>query len=113
MMSEERSTKIVNFTTPRTGILVLGHGHVEHALFILHFLFTPGQIRQIKYKAIMTKVVSSKIIVFIIIGAGGLMLRRGYKSHYREYAFSSTLSMYVTLIAIVFREYNAVFLCHC
>ena len=28
MMSEEESTKIVNFMTPRAGILVLGRGHI-------------------------------------------------------------------------------------
>ena len=43
----------------------------------------------------------------------GLMLGRGYISHYSEYALSSTLSIYVTLITIVLRELNAAFLCHC
>ena len=42
----------------------------------------------------------------------GLMLGRGYISHYSEYALSTTLSIYNTLIAIVLREYNAAFLCH-
>ena len=41
------------------------------------------------------------------------MLGRGYISHYSEYALSSTLSIYITLIAIVLREYNTDFLCHC
>ena len=35
-----------------------------------------------------------------------------YRS-YVENALSSTLSIYSTVIAIVFREYNAAFLCHC
>ena len=30
MMSKEGSTKIENFMTPGTGILVLGHGHIRH-----------------------------------------------------------------------------------
>ena len=33
-MSEERSTKIVNFMTPRAGILVLGRVISDHAIFV-------------------------------------------------------------------------------
>ena len=33
------------------------------------------------------------------------MLGHGYISHYSEYAISSTLSIYITFIAIVLREY--------
>ena len=54
----------------------------------------------------------AKIVNFITIWAGGLMLGRGYISYYSEYALSSTLSIYITLIAIVLTEYNATFLCH-
>ena len=43
-------------------------------------------IRQIKYKAIMSKEGSAKIVNFITIGARVLMLGRGYKSQYSEYA---------------------------
>ena len=47
----------------------------------------------------MTKEGSAKIVNFITIGAGGLMgLGHGYMS---EYALSSTLSIYITLIAII------------
>ena len=38
------------------------------------------------------------------------MLGRGYISHYSEYALSSSISIYITLIAIVLREYDAAFL---
>ena len=38
----------------------------------------------------MTKEGSAKIVNFITIGAGGLMLGRGYVSHYSAYALSST-----------------------
>ena len=42
------------------------------------------------------------------------MVGRGYISHYTVYALSSTLSIYITLIAIVCKEYNAAaFLCQC
>ena len=64
-----------------------------------------------KCKAIMTKEGSAKIEICIIIGAGGLMLGRG--SQYSEQALSSTLSIYITLMAIVFSESNAAFLCLC
>ena len=69
--------------------------------------------KKIKYKAIMTKDGSARIANFITIGAGSLMLGRGYISHYSEYALSYTLSIYITLIAIVLSEYKYAFLCHC
>ena len=56
----------------------------------------------------MTREGSVKSVNFITIGAGGLMLGRGYMSHYSEYALYSTLSIYITLIAIVLKEYNVV-----
>ena len=46
-------------------------------------------------------------------GAGVLLLGFGQRSHYSDYALSSTLSIYSTLIAIVLRDYNAAFLCNC
>ena len=60
----------------------------------------------------MTKEEFAKIVNFITIGTDGLMLGRGYMSHYSEYASFSTLSIYITLIVIVLSEYNAAFLCH-
>ena len=30
MMTEEGSTKIVDFMTPRAGVLMLGYGHTSH-----------------------------------------------------------------------------------
>ena len=53
---------------------------------------------------------SAKIVNFILSGQGSYMLRRGYISHYSEYEFSSTLSIYITLIAIVLREYTVILL---
>ena len=61
----------------------------------------------------MTKEGSAKIVNFITIGAGDPMLVRDYISHYSEYALSSTLSIYITLIIVTGRVYNAAFLCHC
>ena len=45
-------------------------------------------------------------------GAGVLMLGRGHISYYNEYVVSSTLSIYSTLLAIVFRDYDAEILYH-
>ena len=61
----------------------------------------------------MTKEGSNKIVNLINIGAGSLMLGRGNISHHSEYALSSSLSINITSIAIVLREYNADFLCNC
>ena len=30
MMTKEGSTKIINFVTPRAGVLMLGRGHISH-----------------------------------------------------------------------------------
>ena len=67
------------------------------------------------YKAVLTGKGSVRIVNFITIGTGGLVLRRGYESHYStcKYALSSALSMCIILIAVVLREYGAAFLCHC
>ena len=61
----------------------------------------------------MTEEGSTKIINVMTPGVGVLMLGCGYMGHYSEYALSSTLSIYITLIAIVLREYNTAFLRHC
>ena len=63
-----------------------------------------------KYKAIMTKEGSAKIVYFINIGAGGLILGRGYIRHYSVYELSSTLSIYFKLIAIILKDYDPAFL---
>ena len=68
-------------------------------------VYTRAWIRQNEYKAIhvMTKEGSSKIVNFITFWARGLMLRCVIVSHYSDYALSS-ISIYITLIAIVLRE---------
>ena len=37
MMTKERSTKIVNFMTPRARVLVLRRGHISNIVKIHHF----------------------------------------------------------------------------
>ena len=49
---------------------------------------------------------------FMTPGAWVLMLGRGHISHYSEYVVYSTLSIYIILVAIVLRDYNAAFLYH-
>ena len=60
----------------------------------------------------MTKEGSTKIVNFMIPGAGVLMLGCGHISHYSEYVVSSTLLIYSILIVIVLRDYDAAFLHH-
>ena len=44
MMTKEECTKIVNFMTLWTGILVLGHGHTSLILEMLSFLSHSGDL---------------------------------------------------------------------
>ena len=92
MMTKEGSTKIVNFMTPGTGVLVLGHGHISH-IVKLHYFFknllldSQALIRQTKYVVMMTKEGSAKSLNFMTLGAGVLVLGCGHircivKMHY-------------------------------
>ena len=118
MMTKERFNKIVNFMTPRTGVLVLGCGHICHIVKIHYYkimykillLYFQLEIIQTMYIVLMTKEGSTKIVNFMTPGAGVLMLGRGHISHYSEYVLSSTLSIYSTLIAVVLRDYDAAIL---
>ena len=38
MMTRERSTKIVNLTASRAGVLVAGRGHINH-IVKMHYIF--------------------------------------------------------------------------
>ena len=49
---------------------------------------------------------------FMTRGARVLMLGRGHISHYSDYALSSSLSIFSSLISTVFRDYNAAFIGH-
>ena len=87
--SKEGSVRIEVFVIPGIGLLMLGRGYIIHRLKIQYFfknllLYNQAYIRQTKSIA------------------GVLMLGRCHISHYSEYVVSSTLSMYSTLIAIVF-----------
>ena len=58
----------------------------------------------------VTKEGFTEIVNFMTPRAGVLMLGCGHISHFSEYVLSSTLSIYNTLIAIVLRDYDAVYL---
>ena len=51
----------------------------------------------------MTKEGSTKIVNVMTPRVGVQMLGRGHKSHYIKYVLSSTLTIYLILIAIVLR----------
>ena len=56
----------------------------------------------------MTKEGSTKIMYFTTPGAWVLILGRGHISHFSEYVVSSTLSIYSTLVAIVYISFTIV-----
>ena len=73
MMTEEGSTKIVNFMNPRGGFLVLGLGNMRyivkiHYFFKNLFLYSHAQIKQTEGIVIMSKEGSTKIVNFITPG---------------------------------------------
>ena len=85
----------------------------ENAIFLLLFLSTLGHgSDQVNSFVMMTKEGSTKIVNFMTPWAWVLILRHGHIWHYSEYALSSTLSIYSTLIAIVLRDSHTAFLCH-
>ena len=75
--------------------MVICHTLKMHYFLKNLLLYSCAWFRQSKYIVLMTKEGSTK-----------------YKS-YSEYALSSTISIYSTLIAIVLQGYNAAFLCYC
>ena len=44
MMTKEGSTKIVNFMTPRAGVLVLGRGHISHIVKMHNFFLKSSSL---------------------------------------------------------------------
>ena len=69
MMTKEQSTKIVNFMTPRAGVLVLGRGLISHKVKMHFFfknllLYSQAYIRQTKNVVMMTNKGCTKILNF-------------------------------------------------
>ena len=81
-MTKEGSTKIVNFMTPRAGVLLRGRGHKSnivkmHYFFIRTFFNTKSYIRQTESIVMMITEGHTKIVNCITPGAGVLVLGRG------------------------------------
>ena len=77
MMTKEVSIKIVNFVTPKAGVLVLGCGNISHIVKLHYFfknlpLYSQALIRQNKYVVMMTKEGSTNIVNFMTPGQGFL-----------------------------------------
>ena len=74
MMTKESSTKIITFMTPVARILVLGFGHISHIMKMHYFfrklLYSQAEIRQNKYKVMMTKEGPTNIVNFMTPGLG-------------------------------------------
>ena len=67
MMTKKRSTKIVNFMTPRTGILVLGGGHISY-IVKMHYFFKNlflSEIKHTKNIVMLTKERYTKVVNFM------------------------------------------------
>ena len=77
MTKEERVYQIVKFY-----LIASGQGFLCWGGYIVNTVYTRARSRQIKYKAIMTKEGSAKIVNFITIRAGVLILGCGYMNQY-------------------------------
>ena len=77
---------------------MLWRGHISHIVkmhnFFKNLLYSQAWTRQTKYKIMMTKEGSTKIVNFMNARAGVLISGSGHISHYSEYGLSSTLSIY-------------------
>ena len=86
MMTEEGSTKIVNFMTPGVGVPELRCGHISYilkifiSLKIFFLLYSQAQIRQSEGIVMMFKEGegSTKIVNFFTLRAGIFVLGRGH-----------------------------------
>ena len=105
------------FHDPGAGVLVLGCGHISY-IVKMHFsfknllLYSHAYIRQTKYKVNdVQERVYPNCTFHDPRGRDSDVRAWSYKS-YSEYVLYSTLSIYSTLIEIVFRDYDAAFLYH-
>ena len=91
MMTKEKSTRIVNFVSPRAGVLLLGCGHMSYSekriiRLKFFFLYSQAQIRQTNHIVIMTREGSTKIVIFMTRTRGSCAMEWPYNS-YSEKAF--------------------------
>ena len=81
MMSIEAFTKIINFMTPKAGVLVIGCGHISlygHIEKMYHFfenlLYSCASSRKTEYIVMISMEASTKIINFLTPGSGVLVI---------------------------------------
>ena len=86
-ITKEGSTKIVNFMTPGTGVLVLGSGHISHIvkLIIPLKIFFIDQTNEVCTNDDQIRVYQK--CKYHDPGTGALMLWCGHISHYSENTF--------------------------
>ena len=88
VQTKKGHTKIVNCTTPGAGVLLLGRGHISH-IVKMHYsfknplLYSQAWMRQTKYMVII-----NKIVYFMTLGAGVLVLGCGHISQIVKMHFS-------------------------
>ena len=84
MMTKEESTQIINFMTPRAGVVAQGCGHINHIVkmhySLKNLLYSQTWIKQTKFIVMMTKEGSNKIITFMTPGRGSYARVWPYKS---------------------------------
>lgn len=84
MMTKKGSTKILNFLTPGTGVLVLGREHMTYLVKIMYFfrIISFSIHRSYKlYIVMMTMERYIKILKFMILRTGVLVLKHDNISH--------------------------------
>ena len=90
MMTTEKSTRIVNFVSPRAGVLcqavAICHTVKMDYSFKIFFLYSQAQIRQTNHIVIMTREGSTKIVIFMTRTRGSCAMEWPYNS-YSEKAF--------------------------
>ena len=105
MITNEGLTPIINFMTPGVGILMLGCGYISH-IVKMHYCF--------KNLSPLLSVIDQTNYVYSKDDQGRVYQNcKFHISRYSEYVFSSSLSIYFKLIAIVLQDYDAAFLYHC
>ena len=75
-----------NFHDPRAGVLVLNLGQISHIVKIHYFfknllLYSQAYIKQTRYKVMMTKEGSTKIVNFLTPWQFFFVLKHGYIRH--------------------------------
>ena len=96
IISNEGSTKFVNFMILEAGVLVLGCGHISYIVKINYFyeklpLYPKVEIKKLEGILMINKEGSTKIVNFMIPRAGIIVLGRGQISQNYYFFFENLL----------------------